>query len=246
MQVGINAQLVTFGATYRQAGVSRFTEQMVRALQRRDTTACYSVFLNETARGGFSDSANMRFHYSPAALQRPALRILWEQLALPARSAGLDVLHCPVNVLPVLNRCPAVLTIHDLTFLRYPDRFRPERRNYLAALTRVSARKARRIMTDSANTKQDVAELLNVQPERIDVVYPGLDEQVFHQLAAAEVAEFRRQKGLPEQFVLYVGTLEPRKNVERLIQAYSVLVARGLDQWPLVIGGAKGWMFEHI
>jgi glycosyltransferase involved in cell wall biosynthesis len=243
--VGINAQIVTFSASYRQAGVSRFTEQMVRALQRRDTSTHYSVFLNDTARGGFTDSPNMRFRYTRLPAARPAVRILWEQALLPAYAAGLDVLHCPVNVLPMLTPCPAVLTIHDLTFLRFPERFRPERQKYLATLTKLSAKKARRVMTDSANTKRDVAELLHVPPERIDVVYPGLDE-AFHPVSPNELAEFRRGKGLPDEFILYVGTLEPRKNVDALVRAYSLLVAKGFRGWPLVIAGGRGWMFDHI
>src|SRR5581483_10941447 len=152
---------------------------------------------------------------------KPVVRILWEQTVLPVLAAGLDVLHCPVNVLPLCAPCPAVLTIHDLTFLRYPERFRAERQRYLATLTRFSAKRARRITTDSANTKRDVAELFDVPPERIEVVYPGLDS-AFHPSEAGELTEFRARKGLPEQFILYVGTLEPRKNVPLLIQAYGL------------------------
>lgn len=245
-RIGINAQIVTLRSGYRQAGVSRFTEQMVRALQERDTGASYSVFLNDTARGGFIDSANMRFHYTRLPAGKPAVRILWEQMVLPALAARLDVLHCPVNVLPLSAPCPAVLTIHDLTFLRYPERFRPERQRYLAALTRVSAKRARRIMTDSANTKADVTELFDVPPERIEVVYPGLDDAVFHPFPEDELTEFRRRKGLPETFILYVGTLEPRKNVASLVRAFALLSERGVSEVPLVIGGGRGWMYDEI
>ncbi|HLY67979.1 MAG TPA: glycosyltransferase family 1 protein, partial [Chloroflexota bacterium] len=245
IHAGINAQIVSFASSYRQAGVSRFTEQMVRALQGRDAGIRYSVFLNDTARGGFSDSATMRFHYTRLPTSKPALRIAWEQALLPWLATGLDVLHCPVNVLPAVSTCPAVLTIHDLTFLRYPDRFRRERRTYLAAMTRLSAARASRIMTDSANTKRDVMELFNVAAENIEVVYPGVDD-VFRPHDHKEIGEFRARRGLPEQFILYVGTLEPRKNVELLIQAYSLLVSRGLGHWTLVIGGGQGWMFDRI
>jgi len=245
MHAGINAQIVTFAASYRQAGVSRFTEQMVRALQQRDSNTEYSVFVNETARGGFTDSPNVHFRYTRLPTAKPVVRILWEQTVLPALARSLDVLHCPVNVLPVLTPCPAVLTIHDLTFLRYPERFRRERQGYLAALTRLSAGRARRIMTDSANTKQDVMDLLNVAAEKIEVVYPGLDEQ-FQPFTKEDLAAFRRQHDLPEQFILYVGTLEPRKNVDTLVRAYGLLWRQGLQQWPLVIAGGRGWMFDHI
>lgn len=225
--------------------MSRFTEQMVRALQRRDADTRYSVFVNETARGGFHDSDNMRFRYTRLPAVKPVVRIIWEQLFLPSLAAGLDVLHCPVNVLPVCLTCPAVLTIHDLTFLRFPERFRPERQRYLAALTRLSAKRARRITTDSANTRDDVAELFDIPLERIEVVYPGLDE-AFHPVADDELDAFRARKGLPDQFVLYVGTLEPRKNVTALISAYQQISQHGSTSWPLVIAGGKGWMFEDI
>ncbi|HLY66374.1 MAG TPA: glycosyltransferase family 1 protein [Chloroflexota bacterium] len=245
IHVGINAQIVTFRSNYRQAGVSRFTEQLIRALQRRDTDARYSVFLNETARGGFNDSSNMRFRYTRLPAVKPAVRVLWEQLLLPLMSGSFDVLHCPVNVLPATLGCPAVLTIHDLTFLRYPERFRPERRRYLTTFTSLSAKRAARVMTDSVHTKQDVMELLRVPADKIEVVYPGVDDE-FQPQPQEKVAELRRRYGLPEEFILYVGTLEPRKNVELLLRAYNLLLGRGLLQWPLVIGGGAGWMFDRI
>jgi glycosyltransferase involved in cell wall biosynthesis len=221
--------------------VSRFTEQMLRALQSRDVDASYSVFLNDTARGGFTDSSNMRFRYTRLPAAKPVVRILWEQTILPTLAAGLDVVHCPVNVLPVCLPCPAVLTIHDLTFLRFPDRFRTERQRYLAVLTRLSAKRAQRITTDSANTRNDVAELFDVPAERIEVVYPGLDE-AFHPVPEAELADFRQRKDLPEEFILYVGTLEPRKNVSSLIRAYAQLD----PDCPLLIAGGRGWMYEDM
>ncbi len=178
IRIGINAQIVSLASTYRQAGVSRFTAQAIQALQRRDRSAEYSVFVNDTARGGFSDSTNMRFHRTRLPAGKPAVRVLWEQVLLPLQAARLDVLHCPVNVLPLAAPCPTTLTIHDLTFLRFPDRFRPERRRYLAAFTRLSARRARRIMTDSANTKQDVVELLGVAESNVEVVFPGLEDDM--------------------------------------------------------------------
>src|SRR5438552_14175954 len=121
----------------------------------------------------------MHFYRTRLPTSNPLVRIAWEQAVLPALATGLDMLHCPVNVLPALLPCPAVLTIHDLSFLRYPERFRRERRAYLAALTRSSAKRAKKIMTDSTNTKQDVMELFDVPSDKIEVVYPGLD-RAFH------------------------------------------------------------------
>ncbi|MDE3074656.1 MAG: glycosyltransferase family 4 protein [Chloroflexota bacterium] len=248
MHVGINAQIVTFSAGYRRAGVSRFTEQLILSLQSRYRSSRFSVFVNETAApGDFTNSANFIYHRSRLPTSLPAVRIAWEQLLLPviARGMGVDVLHCPVNVSPLLAPCPTALTIHDLTFLLFPDRFNWERQRYLAALTRASARRASRVMTDSEWTKRDVTRLLRVPPEKIQVVYPGLDETFFPR-PAEELREFRRQRHLPERFLLYLGTLEPRKNIELLVQAYSLLLKQGLRSCPLVIAGGKGWRFDRI
>lgn len=248
LRVGINAQIVTFAANYRQAGVSRFTQQLIQALQLRDRTNSYTVFVNETAnQNDFRNSDNMRFMQSHLPTSKPMVRIVWEQLLLPAivRANDLDVLHCPVNVAPMMAPCATALTIHDLTFLVFPDRFKRERRNYLRALTRVSARRARRIMTDSAHTKQDVIRLLGVPPDKIDVVYPGLDE-AFHRPSQEDVAAFRARHNLPDRFIFNSGTIEPRKNIDQLVRAYGLLVKRGLKSCPLIIGGGTGWLAEGV
>ncbi|MGH2518876.1 MAG: glycosyltransferase family 4 protein [Chloroflexota bacterium] len=243
----MNAHIVTPSRGYRHAGVSRFTEQLVRAIQERDRSNSYAVFVNDTARGGFRDSANVRFHPAWLPTHRPAVRIVWEQLLLPARARqlGLEVLHCPVNVAPLASPCPIVLTIHDLTFLLFPERFRRERRTYLAALTSLSARRASRVLTDSFNTKHDVARMLRVPPEKIDVVYPGLEADL-RPCEPAAVSSFRERHGLEREFILFLGTIEPRKNIVALLHAYARLLAQGLAGYDLVIAGGRGWMTSDV
>ena len=247
LRVGLNAHIVTPSRGYRHAGVSRFTEQLVRTIQERDRSNSYAVFVNDTARGGFHDSANVRFHPAPLPTHRPAVRVFWEQLVLPvqARQLGLEVLHCPVNVAPLASPCPTVLTIHDLTFLLFPERFRRERRTYLAALTRLSARRTSRVLTDSLNTKQDVARLLRVPLEKIEVVYPGLEADL-RPCAPEAVASFRQRHGLQRDFILFLGTIEPRKNVVGLLNAYARLLRQGLAGYDLVIAGGRGWMASDV
>jgi glycosyltransferase involved in cell wall biosynthesis len=197
---------------------------------------------------------NERLRVSPSVLPTtaPVARILWEQLLLPAlaRRDGLDLLHCPLNVQPIIETCPVVLTIHDLTFLKYPDRLSVLRQRYLATLTRYSARRARRILADSAATREDTVEAFGVPAGRVDVVYPGYDPD-FRPLDAeapadrAALNDFRERHGLPERLILYLATLEPRKNVDRLVHAYARLVRRGIPH-ALVLAGGKGWGYETI
>jgi len=146
---------------------------------------------------------------------------------------------------PLASPCPLVVTIFDLSFLRYPQAFRLGNWLYLRLFTRVSARRARRIIAISKHTKADITHWLGVPPERIEVVYCGVEER-FHSLPAEEVLAFRRKKGLPEQFLLHVGTLEPRKNLSLLLRAYARLRAAGGNPPPLILAGARGWMCEGL
>jgi glycosyltransferase involved in cell wall biosynthesis len=138
------------------------------------------------------------------------------------------------------------LTIHDLTFLRYPERFHPAKQRYLATFTRYAARRAARIVTDSAATRTDVIDTFHVDPTRVQVVYPGVDPDFQPGSASGEThGAFRSRRGLPDRYVLYLGTLEPRKNVDRLVRAFARLVRDGLPH-TLVLAGGRGWDYAAI
>ena len=179
--------------------------------------------------------------------QRPIGRILWEQLALPvlAQTRHLDLLHGAVNVGPLFAPCPTVITIHDLSFVRYPQAFPAFQRVYLQTQVRRSVRAARRVIAVSEATKRDVTALFGVPDERIDVVYNGVDAS-FSPAPAGEIEAFRRRKGLPERYVLHVGTLEPRKNLVRLVQAFTKARPQGQTGVKLVLAGGKGWGYDDI
>jgi glycosyltransferase involved in cell wall biosynthesis len=132
-----------------------------------------------------------------------------------------------------------------LSFLRYPEAFRPWNRCYLSRFTALSARRARRVIAISESTKRDVVDLLGVPADRVDVVYCGTDES-FHPLPAAAVDHFRRERALPERFILFLGTLEPRKNVQALVRAYGRWHAAEPGIPKLVVGGGKGWYYDQI
>jgi glycosyltransferase involved in cell wall biosynthesis len=157
------------------------------------------------------------------------------------------VLHCPVNVVPLAAPCPAVVTIHDLGFIRFPERYTTAKRRYLHTMTTLSARRAAHIITPAESGRQEVIELLKVAPEKVTAIPEGVAPR-FRPLPVEEVESWRREKALPERFVLYVGTLEPRKNLPLLLKAF----ARWRQARPeeaglkLVLGGAKGWLYEEI
>ncbi len=246
MHVAINAHLLAHTRSFRRAGVSHYIEQVLIHLGRIDRTNRYSVY---TTRGLDNRALGLppNFRVVPSRLPtiNPRVRIPWEQLLAPllVRRVGADVFHGVLNVLPLACPVPGVVTIHDLAFIRFPQTFRAYNRIYLDFATRLSARRAARVLAVSENTKREVVEILGVPPERVVVTHDAVREH-FRPPDPAALEAFRVAKGLPERFVLYVGTLEPRKNLTTLFEAYAE-VARRHDA-PLLVGGGKGWLYDAV
>lgn len=252
--VAINAQLVSFGQTYRNAGVSRYTYTLLEALDRYSgDNMTYTVFVSSAEAAAasaspFGRSPRMRLEPARWSTTSPVSRIAWEQARMPARirAVGAQVFHAPVNVLPELLPCPAVVTIHDLAFVRYPEYFPPARRIYQRTFTQRSARAASLIVADSESTRQDIIATFGAEPERVCVIYPTVSPD-FHPIDdVATLAAFRARHDLPERYLLYLGTLEPRKNLMTLVEAYARLRAEVPDAPPLILAGAKGWYYEPL
>ena len=241
--IGLNALLLSQDAGYRNAGLSRYIRQLLRHLP----TAAPDMNLVAYVSDPSLYMSGWTGHRPAWDTSRAPGRILWEQLAQPwaLRRDGVDLVHALVNVGPVVHPCPVVVTIHDLTFIRFPELFPSERRGYLQRMTRWTARRAARIIVDSASTGQDVEQLLDVPAERIAVVYPGLNEGMSRP-ASASIAELRARYDLPEQFVLFVGTLEPRKNITLLLDVWALLASHHGMCPTLVIAGGKGWFYETL
>lgn len=246
MHIAINAHLLAHTRSFRRAGVSNYVEALLTHLGQIDQRNHYSVY---TTRGlGRQELAlPPNFKVKPSLLPtiNPRVRIPWEQLYAPVmlRASGADVFHGVLNVAPTLCPVPSVITIHDLAFLSFPQTFRRVNRTYLTWATRISARRAARILAVSEATKQEIVRLLGIAPEKIIVTYDACDPR-FTPPDPARLAAFRARAGLPERFILFLGTLEPRKNLPTLIEAYARIAAD--TDAPLLIGGGKGWLYDEI
>ncbi|MGC9357764.1 MAG: glycosyltransferase family 4 protein, partial [Anaerolineae bacterium] len=238
--VAFNAQLASGATSYRSAGISAYILNLLRALSRQEGLR-YTIFVGDERLPIQIPFSTYRSHFPTAS---PPARILWEQLVLPMvlRRLGADLLHAPAFVGPLLSSCPQVITVHDLSFLRHPEFFRTGNRIYLKWMTRWSCRRAKGVIAVSKFTAAEVSALLGVPPDRVHVVYHGVQPR-FHPLPAEEVELFRRKQGLPDRFILYLGTLEPRKNLITLIQSFARLPFPDVH---LVLAGGKGWLYEEI
>jgi len=240
--IGLNAHLLTTGPGYRRAGIHGYISQLLDHLPAVAPGWRFTVFVGE---GDPPPHRQFTVRHSRLRTGKPLSRIAWEQLFQPWQLGGLDLIHELAFVAPLVMPRPFVVTVYDLTFLRFPNRLPRSRRLYLRLLTGISCRRARRILAISQATADDLVRLLNVPRERIDLAIPGVEPR-FRPLPAAEVEAWRQRRGLPEHYILSVGTLEPRKNLPMLLRAYAALPDVDRRAHPLVLAGGRGWMVEDV
>jgi len=261
VNIGINAALLSLGSTYRATGLSNYISYLLHGLGQVDQSNRYTVYTGAWARDPEAQrqlALGRNFHLSTTRVPThyPPTRFLWEQTAHALATRKMDVIHSPVNVIPLLARRPRVVTIHDLAFLLFQDSHLPTKRLYLRLMTRLSARFADAIVTVSENTRRDVIRLLNADPAKV-ITVPNAADKEYQWLGETqegerEVEAFRVRRGLPERYFLYLGTLEPRKNIPQMLRAYAGLHgqesgAAGRAGLPkLVLAGPKGWMYQEI
>jgi glycosyltransferase involved in cell wall biosynthesis len=241
-KIAINAHLLSSEPGYRAAGIHNYLHQLLLnlpAVMPDDWQITALVAANHRAN---YNKITMR----PSAFDTtsPAKRILWEQMIQPFQLGDTDLYHAGAFVAPFLLNKPMLVTIYDLTFMRYPERLTRARRLYLRSFTESTCRRAKRILAISHSTKQDLIDLLGIDGAKIDVTPLGYDPDIYKPLAQEKIEAFRKLKKLPERFWLFLGTLEPRKNLLTLIDAYAQLAEN--ERLPLILAGGKGWLTEPI
>ena len=249
LSIGVNAHLLSFTPGYRRAGISQYIEQMVRhcIVTLPQANDALTIFASPGAPPAELAPDTVRWIASRLPTGHAPGRILWEQIVAPVAvaRAGLDVLFCPVNVVPLACPVPSVVTVHDLAFLAYPAAFHAAKRRYLAAMTRLSVHRARRVIAVSTHTRDDLVHRFGVRPERVTVIPNAADARFRPATDPTAIAQFKQTNNLPDRFILFVGTLEPRKNLRRLIEAFA-LIAESDAETKLVIIGAAGWLTSDL
>jgi glycosyltransferase involved in cell wall biosynthesis len=230
----------------KASGIDRYLLGLVRSLALLERDAEFFLFINAEDRALFAGSRQLpaHCHVLPCCFRPRPVRLLFQQFLQPLLLCALriDVLHSPTFIMPAW-RGPArhVLTIHDMSSFVMPRCHPPIRRGPLyERIVSESIRRADLVSVPSASVKADILRFVNgVSAERIRVIACGIDD-AFHPRAAAEVAPVLKRLAIPTPYVLYLGTLDPRKNLPMLIDAYAELVASGRPE-HLVLGGDLGW-----
>ncbi len=236
MRIGIDARLIA----YRTGGISTYIEQLVRALAALDHGHELWVLEHRKARTRLAPAGTRR-----ALLWTPCHH-RFERTALTVELARLrlDVLHSTDFIPPWRGARRHVISVHDLTFLHYPQYLTPESRRYYNGQIGWATSHADQILTDSESSRQDIISILGVAPDKITLHYPGVDAR-FRPLPAAELAAQRSALNLPDDYFLFVGTFEPRKNIIGLLDAYALVRGQVHAAPPLILAGSRGWLYQE-
>ncbi len=237
MLIGIDASRAVVA---RRTGTENYSLQVIRGLVAAGAGHRFRLYLREPALKGLLPHGPEVEH----VLLGP--RRLWTHLGLSREMLRRppDVLFVPAHVVPLAHPPATVVTVHDLGYRFFPRQHTAASRLYLDASTRFSCHAARRVVADSRATSRDLQQQYGVPASKIAVVYPGLDGTLARAGDAAQKA-VRERYQLPRPFVLYVGTIQPRKNLARLAEAFARLpdACAGID---LVLAGRPGWLTDEI
>jgi glycosyltransferase involved in cell wall biosynthesis len=151
------------------------------------------------------------------------------------------LLHCPAYVLPWRWKGLSIVTVHDTIALDFPEYCPPGNAAYFRIALRRSVRQANRIIAVSHTVKRDILRHFSVDPDRIEVIYHGIDDRFKAGVKEEKLNEVRRKYALPEKFILFVGNLEPKKNISRLIDAFGDVVRQSRIPHSLVLAGRLAW-----
>jgi glycosyltransferase involved in cell wall biosynthesis len=259
MLIGIDASRAT--TTYR-TGTENYSLRLIRGLLQAGTEHRFRLYTQRPPTGD-------PFNVQCAEIRSMPFPRLWTHLRLSAEMAlrPPDVLFVPAHVLPLVHPRRSVATVHDLGFLRYPEAHPPRALRYLRWSTGWNARQSAAVIADSAATKTDVVQAYGIPADKVHVVYlggpeiakgpsTGADSSGALDCTPAQAAsvEALSRYGLadaagkgPAPYLLYIGTLQPRKNLTRVIDAFARIVADpALAHYQLVLGGKQGWLYADL
>jgi glycosyltransferase involved in cell wall biosynthesis len=228
--------------TVLRAGISNYILRLLNALEKIDHDNEYILYTNRP----ISSELNLPDRFSISQVTFPSTHLqLWYQIGLPAQMIRdkIQVFHDPVYPLPFILPVPGVITVHDLSNYTNPDvhRFRSVLSGRLFPLY---LRKARSIITVSDYSASELVRLFPWTGNKINVIHQGVSSK-FRQETRIDVLEFVRNRySLPKRFILFLGTLEPRKNLERLLDAFAASCS--VIPHSLVISGGLGWKYKKL
>jgi len=220
------------------AGIGQYGSSLIKTLANRNKNK-YEILLQKEISLGYDD---ISFKVN---LDKSYKKILYEQCVLPFRLTNKDIIHFIDYSSPLVGvKIPFIITIHDLSFMKYPETFTLGSRTIKNILAPRGIKNAKKIIVDSINTKRDILSYFPSVLDKIEVIYPAV--KGFSQISDInKINSINNKFGVRGKYVLGVGTIEPRKNLSILIEAFLKVKLKNKDL-SLVLVGKKGWLYKDL
>jgi len=228
-------------------GIGRYVRELTAALAALDSSNAYRLFVAGARRAHLPPAPGDNFNWKPTVIAPKWLARIWHRAGVPLPvetvTGPVDLFHATDFVLPpTRSTVRTLLTVHDLSFVRLPEAASPSLKAYLDAVVPPSVEAADHILADSQATKADLIELYGTAEDKITVLYSGVNRRIRRVLAGAELQRTLAKHGLAGiNYILSVGTRQPRKNYSRVIEALAA-VRRGGHDLHYAIAGGSGWL----
>lgn len=251
MRIGIDCRTILNPEKGEGAGIGHYTYQLVRHLLKIDKKNDYFLFFDRTVqerRLVKFKQENVRIKFFPFIQYAKFMPGGYSHFLASAFLGRhkLDVFHSPTLSLPQSYRAPSVVTAHDLTVYKFPKLYTDKQSTFLKTIIPLAVKQAKKIIAVSQSTKKDLSEIFGVENEKIKVIYHGLDERFFRKSKSEEIDNIKTKFKIKSNYLLFLGTLESRKNIIRIIEAYERLREKINYQYQLVLAGAPGFNFKEI
>lgn len=255
MRIGIDCRTMLNPAGGERAGVGHYTSALVNALLAYAPAAQdeFVLFVDHQMPAQvmqeYTKRANVQVVRLPFSRYKRYLPFAYSHyfVAKVLEKQRLDIFHSPAYGIPLGYSRPAVVTIHDLAIYRHPEWFRDESGFSQKVLVPQSVRKAAKVIAVSRATEKMITQLFRVPDSRIALIYEGFTREA--RIPVARRAEIREQFGIRDRFLFFIGTIEPRKNLERLVKAFDQFMNehhRRFRDLQLVIAGGRGWKYDQV
>lgn len=247
MRIGINGRFLVA----KRTGVQRAAYNLVKTMIRIDRFNEYFIFT------GFDQIKSPEWDYPNVTVVPSDIREgesirnhIWEQFTLPrlAKRHRVDILHSPANVAPLLYRGKSVVHIHDLCFVVNPQWYSFSFRTLYNLVIPRLARRASKVITNSNNSRNDLLQYFDLEADRVSLVYWAVDDTFMQAAQLPAKSNVRTKSSVTEEdYILYVGSLEPRKNIKTLVEAYEDLRERNPQiKTRLVLIGGESPLFAEV
>lgn len=228
-----------------KTGVGRFIEELLRGIAALDRETEYFVYTTEAGSRHLTLGEN--FTVLPVRLSRP-MRLVWEQVALPGlvRKHGAELLHGQGFTLPLVRNSRQLVTIYDMTWFSHGQTHERVKTLYFRSMIPLALRRAERILAISESAREDIERLFPETVGRVVTTPGGVAAHFFEPRSAEETRAVLDRRGIDGPFILSVGTIQPRKNLARLLEAFALARRDGAMPHRLVVCGEAGWDTHEV